>query len=193
METRIVTAAFRLLTREAWRDMTLASVARSAKVSWDEIFRTAPSRAALAGAMLRRTAADTAKYYKPERTSRSERERVFDVIMSWFDAQAGRKEAIRALYIGLKQEPLMLLALRNDVIAGGEWLLALAEVDAGPTAQVRAIGIGGIVARALPVWLSDDEAMGKTMAQIDGDLRRIERLLGGAEKSKPQKKKRRKS
>jgi hypothetical protein len=132
--------------------------------------------------MLRRAAADAARGYRPDRTMQSTRERAFDAIMSWFAAQNARKEAVRALYDGLRREPLTLLSLRSDIVASAEWLLALAEADAGAASSVRAACIGGLVARALPVWLSDDEDMGRTMARLDRDLRRVERFLWPREK-----------
>ncbi|HTT84792.1 MAG TPA: hypothetical protein VMF67_15045 [Rhizomicrobium sp.] len=186
-EARIAAAAFRLLATESWNRMTLASVARAAKVSWGDMLRTAPSRAALISVLLRRAAVDTAKRYRPDRAAPSARERVFDAIMSWFEAQNARKEAVRALYGGLKQEPLTLLALRGDIVAAAEWLLALAEADAGAASSVRAACIGGIVAHAMPVWFTDDAHMGKTMAQLDRDLRRVEHFLWPPEKSQHQK------
>jgi AcrR family transcriptional regulator len=182
-EARIAAAAFRLLAKEPWSRLTLASVARGAKVSWDEMLKTAPSRTALVGVMLHRGAADVARRYRPDRTTQCARERAFDAIMSWFEAQNSRKEAVRALYDGLRREPLMLLSLRSEFLASAEWLLALAEADAGAASSVRAACIGALVAHALPVWLSDDEDMGKTMAQIDRDLRRVERFVWPRETS----------
>jgi AcrR family transcriptional regulator len=176
-EARIAAASFRLLSREPWSRLTLASVARSAKVPWDELLTTAPSRAALVGVMLRQAASDAAKRYRPDGAAPNPRERVFEAIITWFEAQTPRKDAVRALYDGLRREPLTLLSLRGDLIASAEWLLALAEADAGPGASVRAACIGGIVAHALPVWLSDDADLGKTMARLDRDLRRVEHFL----------------
>jgi hypothetical protein len=67
--------------------------------------------------------------------------------------------------------------LHREFVASAEWLLVLAETDAGAASSVRAACIGGIVAHALPVWLSDDDDTGRTMAQLDRDLRRVERFL----------------
>ena len=184
VESRIANATFRLLAKEPWSRVTLASVARAAKVSWDEMLRTAPTRAALVGLVLHRAGADTAKRHKPDRMQ-NPRERVFDVIMCWFEGQNSRKDVIRSLYDGLRREPFTLLALRGEFLAAAEWLLALAEADAGTASTVCAVYIGGVVARVLPVWFSDDEDLGKTMAELDRDLRRVERFLWSAEKSKP--------
>jgi AcrR family transcriptional regulator len=190
VESRLANAAFRLLGKEPWTRVTLASVARAAKVSSDDLLRAAPSRTALIGLMLRRAAADTTKRYRPDQTL-NPRERIFDTIMSWFEAQSSRKEAIRSLYDGLRREPLTLVMLRGEFVGAAEWLLALAEADAGAASSVRAACIGGVVAHVLPVWLSDDEDMGKTMGQLDRDLRRVERFLWPAEK--PRQKAHRKS
>lgn len=182
-EARIAAAAFRLLGKEPWNRVTLASVARAAKLSWDDMLTTAPSRVALVGVLLRRAAADTARHYRPDRAAESPRERVFDAIMSWFETQNARKEAVRALFDGLRHEPLTLLSLRSDFVASAEWLLALAEADAGTASTARTAVIGGLVAHALPIWLSDNADMGKTMAQVDRDLRRVERFLWTRPKS----------
>src|ERR1700683_5459988 len=144
VESRIATAAFRILAREPWSRLTLASVARAAKVSWEEMLKTAPSRAALIGALLRRAAADTARLYKPDRASNSERERVFDAVTSWFEAQNARREAVRAMHDGLRREPLALLSLRKEFGASAEWLLALAEADAGAASPIRTACICGL-------------------------------------------------
>jgi hypothetical protein len=176
-ESRLANVAFRLLAENAWNEMTLASVARAAKLSWDDVLKTAPSRTALVGLMVRRTGAETARRYRPDRASQSARDRLFDVLMTWFEAQSSRKAAIRSLYDGLRKEPLTLLSLRGEIAAGAEWLLALAEVDCGAAAPVRAACIGGIMAHALPAWFEDDAELGKTMAQVDRDLRRVERFL----------------
>jgi AcrR family transcriptional regulator len=190
-EARLAAAAFRLLAKEPWNRLTLTSVARAAKVPLEELLRIAPSRAGLVGVMLRRAAADTAKHYKPDRSARGTRECVFEAILSWFEAQNARKVAVRSLYDGLRCEPLTLLLLRSDFVLSATWLLALAEDDAGTASPVRAACVGGIVARVLPVWLADDEGMGKTMAQVDRDLRRVERFLWRSEK--PHQKPRRKT
>ena len=183
-ESRIANAAFRLLAENAWNETTLASVARAAKLSWDDVQKAAPSRAALVGLMIRRAGAETARRYRPERAPQSARDRLFDVLMTWFDVQSSRKAAIRSLYDGLAKEPLTLLSLRGEIAAGAEWLLALAEADCGAAAPVRAACIGGIMAHALPVWFEDDAELGKTMAQVDRDLKRVERFLRLAPKSR---------
>ncbi|MGH6876966.1 MAG: hypothetical protein ACREHV_06245 [Rhizomicrobium sp.] len=176
-ELRLCAALDRLLAKRTWREVTLASVARAAGIGWTELVAIAPSKEAVVGLMLSRDAAETARRYKPERNSHSARERAFDVCMTWFDVQLTRKAAMRRFYRGLLRDPLLLLSARQHVIATAEWLLALAEADAGASAPLQAAGVAGALVRAIAVWLDDDEDMAKTMARLDRDLRRLEPIL----------------
>lgn len=176
-ESRLAAAAWRLLASRPWRQVTIASVARSAKLPWDEVLDVAPSRAELIAILLRQATRDAARRYRSDGNLESARERLFDVVVSWFEAQQPRKKAMRNLYRDLVREPLTLVALRGHIIRLSEGLLALAEVDTGLSPTLGAAGLAAIIARAIAVWLKDDSEMGRTMAQIDRDLRRLEWLL----------------
>lgn len=177
-QARLADAALRLLAKKAWHELSLAAVARAAKVAAPELQNLAPAKTALLGLVLQRLGEDTARRYKPDRNSKSARDRLFDVAMTWFEILSEHKAAMRALYEGLRRDPLLLIAERGAFIASGEWLMTLAEADNGPALSLRALGFAGILARALPVWLDDDTDLTKTMARLDGDLRRGESLLG---------------
>ena len=184
-------ATLRLLERSRWSELTLAAVGRAAKLSWSDVFDLAPSKSALVNVVLRRIAEETARAYRPDRASQSVRERLFDVCMTWFDAQQKKKRALRALYSGLRGDPLTLLSARGPILETAERMLALAEADAGMLAPARSACIAGILARATVAWLEDDKDMSRTMAQVDRDLRRVEGLFALTEK--PRQRKRRKS
>ena len=186
-EGRLADAAFRLLAKKAWRELTLASIAKAAKLAWPEVLAIAPSKTAVAGVMLRRLRAEVAHRYKADRNSATARERVFDVAMMWFDVQQPRKIALRSLYDELKSDPLTLISIRRDIVGAVEAMLALADADMGRSPSFRAAIVAGVLAHAIPVWLGDDDDMGKTMAQLDRDLRRVERFLWPAP-PKPQRK-----
>ncbi len=176
-ETRLAEAAFRLLAKQGWNALTLAAVARAAKVPLVELHALAPRKSALVGTMLARAGEETARRYKPDKTNESERDRILDVALTWFETLNARRPALRALHEGLRQDPLALLAARGEFANAAEWLLALAEADSGRALQFKAAAFAALLARALPVWLDDDEEMTKTMAQLDGDLRRARWLF----------------
>src|ERR1700679_954066 len=170
-------AAFKLLAKKSWSELTLAEIAKAAKLTMAQLQALAPAKPALIGSILRKIGSETTARYKPERGSRSARDRLFDVAMTWFEVLASRKPAVRSLYDGLKRDPLSLLAARQDIVAAASWLLALAEADTGPLVPLRALGLAGVMARVIPVWLDDGKDMAKTMARLDGDLGQIDKLL----------------
>jgi AcrR family transcriptional regulator len=176
-EARLALAAFKLLAQTGWRKMTLASVARAAKLPLPAALAIASSKPMLIGVVLRRIGAETVLQYRADEAAQSARERVFEVCMTWFEVLGSRKDAMRALHDGLRSDPLMLISVRREIVAACELLLALAEADWGRSPRLTATGVAGVLLRAVPVWLSDDDGMGKTMAQLDGDLRRLERFL----------------
>jgi len=177
---RLADAALKALAKTRWSDLTLAQVAKAAKIPLAHLQPLAASKPALIGLILKRIGGETASRYKPDKGSASARDRLFDVAMTWFEALASRKAAIRSLYEGLKRDPLSLLAARGEIIAASGWLLALAEADTGPAVALRAMGFALVIARAIPLWLDDGKDMAKTMARLDGDLRRGESVFGGS-------------
>jgi AcrR family transcriptional regulator len=173
-QTRLADAAFRLLSKQKWNELTLAAVARSAKIPLAELHMLAPSKPALIGLMLSRSGEEVARRYRPDTQSENERDRVLDVALTWFETLETRRPALRALHAGLRRDPLALLAARGAFVSAAEWLLTLAEADTGRALPLRATALAGLLVRALPVWLDDDKEMTKTMAQLDSDLRRAQ-------------------
>ena len=177
-ETALADAALKLLAKTCWDELSLARVAKAAKLPLGALQTLAPSKPALLGLILSRFGRDTAARYKPDGASASARDRIFDVAMTWFDVLGARKPALRSLYDGLKRDPLSLVAARGEFVAAAEWLLVLAEADKGPANAVKAAGLALALLRAVPVWLDDGKDMAKTMACLDRDLARAESLFG---------------
>lgn len=171
---KLADAALKLLAKKSWQALTLADVAKAAKVPLAQLQSLDGGKQALIGLMLEKFGAETAKHFSP--AGATERDRVFDVAMAWFDVLASHKRAFALLYNGLKFDPLTLLTLRADFIRAATWLLTLASADTGKFVSARAAGFALILGRAIPAWLDDDKDLTKTMAQIDGDLNRLEEL-----------------
>jgi len=176
-ETLLAQAALKLLEKQGWGTITLASIARAAKTPLPEAIALAPSKTAVLGFILRMFARETAKHHPAEQPSGESRERLFDVTMTWFDAQQPHAAALKKLYRALPYDPVSLLALRTEMLRVSGELLALAEADFGFSARIQSAVFTGILIRTVAVWGGDDAEMGKTMAQLDGDLRRAERFL----------------
>lgn len=175
-DIRLADAALRLLKTETWRDLSLADIARAAKVPMTELAAYAPSKPALIGLILRRLGRDVTRTFKPD--GEAARDRLFDVSMAWFDTLARHRESIRALYEGLQSDPVAIISARSEIVAAAEWLMTLAEADTGPALALRATAFAAVLGHTIPAWLDDDTDLTKTMARLDGDLRRGEGLLG---------------
>src|SRR5581483_7952471 len=130
---KIAEAAFRALAKSRWDRLKLADVAKAAGLPLAALLREVPSKSALIGFMLRQSVAGTLRRYRPDRASHTARERLFDVAMAWFEAQAMRKPAFRNFHEGVKRDPLALLSVRDDILAASGALIALAGADDGPT------------------------------------------------------------
>jgi hypothetical protein len=178
-DIKLADAALKLLAKKAWRDLTLAEVAKAGKVPLSSL-QTLGGKAALIGLILQKFGAETAARYTPD-DGADAKDRVFEAAMTWFEINARRKPAIRSLYDGLKFDPLSLIDQRSEFAAAAAWLLTLAQADTGPATQLRALGLAAIMGRAIGIWLDDDTDMTKTMARLDGDLSRAANLLGPRE------------
>jgi hypothetical protein len=174
-KAKLADAALKLLAKTRWTDLTLAAVARGAKVPLRDLQSLAPAKPALIGIILSQVGDAVARRYKPD--NGSAHDRLLDVAVTWFETQAANKKAIGALYDGLKFDPLALIDARGDIVSAASWLLVLAEADAGPALPIRALALAGAIARAIPVWIEDDKDLTKTMARLDSDLGRGENFF----------------
>lgn len=172
---RLADAALKLLAKTAWPELTLVAVAGSARVPPRELQAMASSKPALLGLILHRIGAEVAVRYRPE--PGSAHDRLFEVAMCWFDVLVPQRLAVRALYDGLKRDPLTLVAARAGIVDAASWLLTLAEADTGPALPLRALALAAALARAVPVWLDDDKDLTRTMACLDMDLTRADTIL----------------
>jgi len=177
-KVKLADTALRLLAKTRWTDLTIAAVARAAKTPLASLQAVAPNKPLLFGLILNRIGADVARTYRPERKSDDVRDRLLDVALTWFEALRSRKAAVRSLYEGLRRDPLSLLAARTEIVSAANWLLTLAEADTGRGLPARALAFAGILSRAIPIWLEDDQQMSATMARLGEDLRRSRIIFG---------------
>jgi AcrR family transcriptional regulator len=177
INARLAESTLRLLAQTSWSDLTLAAVARSAKVPLATLRAHARSKPALIGLILEHTGDRAAVRYKKDRDAASPRDRIFDAALTWIEVLGPSKAAVKSLYDGLKRDPLALIEARRALLAHAEWLLALAEADTGRVVMAKAAALSVMLARAMSVWFDDDKQLTQTMARLDQDLRRSQWLL----------------
>ena len=174
---RVIAAALDLGVSEGWRYVSLAAIAKRAGITLAELRFAFPSKAAIVRRFLRRI--DEEVLAGGEGNEESVRDRLFDVLMRRFDALAPHKAAVAAILRDSIGDPLSGAALLPGFMCSMAWMLEAAGLSsAGLGGLARTQGLAMIYANAFRVWLRDESAdLGKTMAALDGGLRRAERLV----------------
>ena len=104
--------------------------------------------------------------------------------MARFDALAPYKPAIRNLARAARCDPMLAVTLAHASVTSQKWMMTAAKAEAaGPAVLVRERGLVLVYAKVMSVWLKDDdEGQARTMAALDKELRRGERVLKVADR-----------
>ncbi len=176
---RIVAAAMRLAASRPWREVTLRDIAEAAGLSLAEMRGELASKGEVLAAFTR-AIDDQVLAAAPKFTSdQIPRDRLFDVVMSRFDALAPYKPALKSIAASGLPEP----ALVKSLCASQAWMLAAANIPSdGVLGAARVTGLGTVYAGVFRTWLDDDDpGHARTMAALDRRLERGEQALGVVE------------
>jgi AcrR family transcriptional regulator len=173
----------RLAADQPWNDIDIADIAREAGVSLAEFRDLFPSKGAVLGAFSRKIDRAVLQGTTDELAGEPARERVFDVMMRRIDAMAPYKRALRRIAWSVRFDPLTMAALNQVGLNSQRFMLAAAGISTeGPLGLLKLQGAVVVFANTLETWLEDDDpALAKTMARLDRELRRGERVLERAE------------
>ena len=179
----IVHALMRLAAMRPWNDIEVTDVAREAGVSLAEFRDLFPSKGAVLGAFSRMIDKEVLEGTTDDLAGEPVRERVFDVMMRRIDALTPYKTALQRIFDAVRGEPLTLAALNQVGLNSQRFMLAAAGVSTeGPLGLLKLQGAALVFANALETWLDDDDpALARTMARLDRELKRGERVLERAQ------------
>ncbi len=175
---RILEAAMDLAAERGWRDLPLAEIAARAEVPLADLLRRFPNKTEILAGIGR--VADDAMLEGDMSMDAGEpaRDRVFDRVMRRFDALLPFRPGLARVYEELPRDPLPVLSLGPRLGRSMAWALESAGVPAGGLlglARTKALSV--IYMRAMRAWFRDDSAdLSRTMASLDGQLRRLEEL-----------------
>ncbi|MDP1628964.1 TetR/AcrR family transcriptional regulator [Parvibaculum sp.] len=178
-EEKIIKAALRLAVTRGWRELSLADIAKPARVSLPVLSKLFASKADILAAYGRRIDAQVLEAAAGEdMTGETARDRLFDVLMMRFDALAPDKEALKRIAVDLRRDPLASAPLARPFLQSMGWMLEAAGIDSsGLKGALRVRGLALVWSAAFRVWLDDSEDQSKTMAELDGRLRQGEAFL----------------
>lgn len=179
----IVDALMKLAATRAWSEIEIADIAQEAGVSLAEFRDFFPSKGAVLGGLARQIDKKVLEETTDDLAGEPARERIFDVLMRRFDALESYKIALRRIFRDLQYDPVSLAALHQVAVNSMRFMLAAADIKTeGPLGTLKLQGAVLVYANTMRAWLEDDDpALAKTMARLDRELRRGERVLEGAD------------
>jgi AcrR family transcriptional regulator len=179
----VIDALMRLAAERPWDDIELVDIAEAAGIGLAELRDLFPSKGAVLGAFSRRIDREVLEGTTDDLTGEPARERIFDVLMRRLDALTPYKRALRRIVNALRQDPLSLAALNRSALNSMRYMLAAARISTeGSLGGLKLQGAVVVFSNTLQTWLEDDDpTLARTMARLDRELRRGERVLERAE------------
>lgn len=181
--TIAIEALMALVADHGWKDVELAQVAEKAGMPLSSLRDLFPSKGAMLagfGRLLDKAVLDNAN---PDLIGEPAHERVFDLMMRRIDAMAPYKPALAEIRRAIQRDLVSAAALNQSAL--NSWRYLLGSVGIPVEDELGMLKIQGAVivfARTADTWLDDsDESMAKTMATLDKELKKGERILGFAE------------
>lgn len=174
---RVIDAAMALAAERGWERISLLDVAQRAGVPLAALHGEMPGKQAILGAFSRRVDEAVLAEHESEESAEPARDRLFDILMSRFDQLQSHREAIANILAAYQRDPALALGGLRQLHHSMRWMLEAANIStSGLRGEVRVSTLCAIYVATLRTWLHDDSPdMAKTMAALDGYLRRIER------------------
>jgi AcrR family transcriptional regulator len=173
-----LSAALELAADRGWRSLSLVQLAGKAGVSLTDVYAAYPTKTSILAGFIARADRQVLAAGSAEKED-SVHDRLFEVLMRRFDALTPHKDAIAEILRDLPSDPLAVLATAPHLANGMAWMVEAAGLSSsGLKGAIRVEGVTLIYLKTLRVWLGDDSAdMARTMASLDRDLRRAEKLI----------------
>jgi AcrR family transcriptional regulator len=176
---KIIEAFMELLGEQPIEQIGLADLAERAGVSLAELRGEFSSTMAILAAHVKTLDRQVLSGGDADMDEEDPRERLFDVLMRRLELLAPHKEAVRSLMRSARRNPPLALALNALTVRSQQWMLTAAGINAsGPRGMLRAQGLAMLFANVLRTWVNDDDDQTRTLAALDNQLARGQRLVG---------------
>ena len=177
----LIAAVFDQAALRGWPDVNIAEAARTAGLPLARARARFPGRGAV---LLRFGIIADGIALSAGGAEESPRERLFDILMSRFDALQQHRAGVLALTAALRFDPVTSLLLYGATLQSMKWLLDGAGIPSnGIVGTLRVQGLLALWLYALRAWEGDDSPdLSATMAAVDRGLDRAiqaENILPG--------------
>ena len=176
---RLIEAAMTLAAAKPWPEIAYREIAAQAGVPLAEAWTAAPGRQAILAHLSH--LADREVLKEPAALEDGcARDRMFDVLMRRFDALRPYRCGLASVARGLANDPGAALASGRSLCCSMEAMLVAAGVSAeGCAGFLKTKGLVGVWLGTFRTFLKDEsEDLAPTMAALDRQLRRAERIMG---------------
>ena len=176
---RIISVTLKLAETITWQEITVDNIARVAKVEPSILLQNFSSKLSILEAFNRQLDANIRQEFAKTRNLGSVREQLFDIIMTRFDFLNSHKQALKSIYkTTIPYDLHATICGLNNVTNSMKVVLNMTEISTKtPLGCIRTKLLSAIFVRSFVTWLNDDSAdMAKTMAKLDRDLAKAERL-----------------
>jgi AcrR family transcriptional regulator len=180
----LIETALKLAAERGWAELSLAEIAEAADLRLSQVYPVFASKTAILEAFSRQIDGRVLAEEEAEDESGDEedqaRDRLFDVMMRRFDALQPYKAGLGNLIQDQVRDPLAALCAMRQLMLSMAVMLEAARIPSGGIrGALRTKGLAAIYLATVRVWLRDESAdMAKTMAALDGYLRRVESFAG---------------
>ena len=182
---QVIDAALALAAERGWRVLTLADIAEAAKLPLSQVYPAYSSKAAVLRGFTRRIDAAVLAGEEPDAGEGNARDRLFDVLMRRFDALKPHREALGSIVCDQARDPVSALCGLARLERSMAAMLEAARLSAGGLrGLLRAKALGVTYLATLRVFLRDDSSdLAATMAALDRNLSRLDRLARGCSRT----------
>jgi AcrR family transcriptional regulator len=181
---RVAAAAVDLAGARGWRRLTLGDIALEAGVTLAELSRHYSCKPEILDGFERMIDQRMLAGATGEPSDDTPRDRVFDIVMSRFDALLPHRDGVSRIARELPFDHASGVVLALALPRSAAWMLAGAGLKLdGPLTPLRVAAITGLYLSIFRVWLDDrSEDMSKTMAALDRKLGQMGSFITGETK-----------
>jgi AcrR family transcriptional regulator len=182
-KARLVDALMELAAERRWEAITLSDIALRAGLSLADLRDHFPSKGAVLAGFTRRIDRIVLEGTSADLAGESAKERLFDVLMRRIDALKPYRDALQSISDWSRGDLMAAAALNGVMLNSMRFMLEAAGIDSeGPVGTLKLQGLAIAWNRILDTWFEDDDpGLSATMAALDRELTRGDRLVARAE------------
>ncbi len=178
IKEEIVLKSLELAQVQGWESVTLYDIAQAVEISLPELFDVVEDKSDILvcfGRMIDRRVLRNIGQVDP---SVSARDQLFDILMERYEVLNEYRGGLSAILRSFTFDPKQAVISCPHLCRSMSWMLEAAGIETnGLRGALKVAGLTGVYLKVLRVWNDDDSPdLGKTMAALDKDLGRAERV-----------------